>query len=132
MHQDTLWHDTHEESLTAVLQSVFGRGWRKKAAAGLWPAECPVAKGKYLENALNPERAEKLAISEIAWILRLGRDHGAHAAMHYFNESAGYGPPQPVEPVDEIAELQRQYISAAKSITAMAERIQRLQVQVAG
>lgn len=132
MQQESLWHDTPEDALKAVLQAVYGRGWKQKAAADMWPTEDPSSKGDWLERALTQGRSEKPGLEDIRWILRKGREKGVHTAMHYFNDDAGYGPPVPVEPVDELAELQRRYIQSVDDQKQMVERIQRLQIRTAG
>ena len=43
----------------------------------------------------------------------------------------GYAPPQPVEPRDEAAELQRQFIEASRMMSQLASRIERLQAPAA-
>jgi hypothetical protein len=44
--------------------------------------------------------------------------------MHFLNVEAGYAPPQPVDPEDERAKLQREAIEAIAS-SAIAERLER-------
>lgn len=42
---------------------------------------------------------------------------------------AGYSVPSPIEPRDEMAELQREYIAAAKTMQKLAERIERVNLK---
>ena len=46
--------------------------------------------------------------------------------MAFIAMECGYSTPQPVEPEDERAALQRQYIEAAKSMARIADRIEQM------
>lgn len=46
--------------------------------------------------------------------------------MSFLSQETGYAAPLPVEPADEAAELQRQYVESTKALLKMAERIERL------
>ncbi|RIX74457.1 hypothetical protein D3H34_27380 [Acidovorax cavernicola] len=75
---------------------------------------------------MNDDRAEKLSPEQLLLVLRLARQRGHHGGMNYIAGELGYGTPVPVEPRDEIADLQRQYIEAARSMARMADKIDRL------
>jgi len=80
---------------------------------------------RWLLDCLNPDRAEKLAPDQVLWILKEARKVGCHAAMAYISRECGYADPQPIEPADERAELQREYIAAVKTLAAITTRIER-------
>jgi hypothetical protein len=46
--------------------------------------------------------------------------------MAYISRECGYADPQPVEPEDEAAELQRQFIQAQQQMTQMLKRMEKL------
>ena len=82
---------------------------------------------RWLADCLNADRRERLDPDQVLWILREGRKIGCHAAMHYLCADSGYSPSQPIEPKDELAELQRNFIEASKGMQRMAARIEQIQ-----
>jgi len=52
--------------------------------------------------------------------------------MAWILDDVGYASPQPTEPQDEMAELQKQFIRAAESVEAIAKRMDRVRLRVAG
>src|SRR6185312_11398155 len=92
----------------------------------MWPTKGVEAAQRHLLNCLNAERPEKLSPEEALHIMRLARERGCHAGMQHVAHELSYSMPAPVDPPDEIAELQRQYIEAAKAMVKVAERIEKL------
>lgn len=115
------------ESLSeALTECVRVCGGSKQVGAKLWPEKTPDAAQRLLLSCLNDDRAEKLSPEQLLLVLRLARQRGHHGGMNYIAGELGYGTPVPVEPRDEIADLQRQYIEAARSMARMADKIDRL------
>lgn len=113
----------------ALIECVRAAGGSKVIAADLWPAKARAnleAARQYLAACLNPDRAEKLALDEVLFILHAARDRGCHVGMQFLAASLGYAEPTPVEPEDERAKLQRQFIDATATLAAMAKRIESL------
>ncbi len=50
-----------------------------------------------------------------------------HSGMEFLASTLSYSTPQPVQPQDEAAELQRKFIEATDALAKMADRIQALQ-----
>lgn len=118
-----LMHETISDALRELVQSSGGY---KAVGIKLWPDQpADHAAGK-LRDCLNPDRRERLTPEQVCYLLRLGREAGCHAAITFMARDAGYADPQPVEPEDERAKLQREYVEAAKAMQRMAERIERL------
>lgn len=122
MTQEPLWHDTPEDALRSV---VDGIGGLKRAGSALWPGKEPGDAGRHLSRCLDPERPEKLALGDVVLILQWGRKRGIHTGMSYLAQQSGYHA-RPVEPEDERAVLQREYIEAAKTITKISQRMEQL------
>jgi len=118
----------HEDIFEAIRTTVQALGGSKKVGHDLWPEKSPAVAGELLNNCLNTTRPEKLGIDQLLYIAREGRRLGCHAVMEYIASDAGYQY-SPIEPKDEMAELQRQYIEAAKTIQALTSRIDRAQVK---
>lgn len=118
-----LFHETFSDALREVLAACGGA---KPVAARLWPEKTPDAAHRLLLDCLNETRQERLDPDRLRMVLRLGRDAGCHAAVNWLLRDVGYADAQPVEPVDEMAALMRDYITTAKAMQATAERIERM------
>ena len=113
------------ESLNdALVECVKAAGGSKQVGARLWPEKTMEAAQRHLLNCLNEGKAERLTPDQTVLIAKLARDKGCHAYMHYVCDSIGYSHPTPIEPEDEMAELQRQFIASTQMLAALAERIE--------
>lgn len=115
--------DDFNEALIACIKACGGS---KVVGAKLWPEKAPDAAQRLLLDCLNEDRPARLAPEQVVLVLRMARERGCHAGMQYLCDSLGYAEPLPIDPRDEAAELQRQYIEAARSMGKLAERIERL------
>lgn len=122
-HQDQLFY----EDIDAVLAHVVAAlGGNKKVGSQLWPDEKVDQAGRILADCLNPDRARALKPKQLVWLLAEARKIGAHSGMAYISQECNYAPPQPVEPEDEAAELQRQFIQAQQDMAQMMKRMEKL------
>jgi len=119
--QVEIFHETGEDALSDVV--VATGGW-KRVGCELWPDKGADEAGRLLRNCLNKDRAEKLSLDQILWLLRRGHEHGVHTGMHYLADAAGYSRPDPITPDDQRSELQRQFVESVKSLTGLAKRIE--------
>lgn len=125
MEQVKLFHEDLWEALKTDVQALGGA---KKVGHMFWP-EKPVDKaGEHLNNCLNVTRNEKLDGEQILLIIREAKKVGSFATMHFQCQEAGFSEPLPIEPEDERARLQREYIEATKAMGRIAERMERLNV----
>ncbi|MBX3603218.1 MAG: hypothetical protein KF863_21565 [Rubrivivax sp.] len=116
----------------ALIECVRAAGGSKVVAAELWPAVANRSieeARRRLANCLSPERAEKLALDEVIFVLRLARKAGCHVGMSFLSRTLGYAEPMPFEPEDERAKLQREFITATRELASMAQRIEQLGTQ---
>ena len=60
-------------------------------------------------------------------VMRKAKDAGVHVAMGYITQTLGYADPQPIEPEDERARLQREFITAVKALDTIQNRMNTLQ-----
>lgn len=125
-----LFHESINEALREIAL-VYGAGKLKVAGAELRPDLTPEDAGKWLSDCLNSDRAQELKPGQVMWFLRIGRKIGCHAAMNFIARDAGYADPAPIEPEDERARLQRDFIAAAKSMQAIADQLARNGLKVA-
>lgn len=119
--QHELFHESSEDALQAV---VMACGGFKRVGAELWPDRSPDKAGIHLRHCLDTDRAEKLSLDQIVYLLRRGHEIGCHVAMHYLCTTVGYQRPNPVTPEDQTAELHRKYIEATKYIGKLAAQIE--------
>ena len=123
MSQAGLFYESLED---AIREAVRACGGVKLVACKLWPEKTPDAAGRALSDCMNENREARLTPDQLLLVIKMARDRGCHAVMSFMSMDAGYAPPQPIEPADEAAELQRQYIESTKALLKMAERIERL------
>lgn len=121
--QHGLFHESLNDALREVILALGGT---KKVGALMRPEKAADDAARWISDCLNPDRRERLDPDQVLWLLREGRKVGCHSAMNYLCAEAGYSAAQPVEPKDELAELQRQFIEASKSLSRMADRIERI------
>ena|SRR5690242_7821741 len=120
--QDPLFHETIYDALRAIVERAGGA---KAVGARLRPSKAPDEAGRWALDCLNPSRAERFAPEDVLHILRIGHEVGYHGAMNYIGGETGYRC-EPVEPQDEQARLQREYIEAVKLSQKIASRLERL------
>lgn len=122
MDQPALFYEDIYDALRAAVQAIGGA---KVVGPMLWPQK-PVAEAQRdILDALNRDRPRKLDAEEIMLVLSKARAQGFHGAMHFLAGEVGYQA-IPVEPDDEKAALQREFIEAAKRLDQIGARIERL------
>ena len=115
------------ESLTdALIEAVKACGGSKAVGVALWPAKGVEAAQRQLLACLNPDRQEKLSPDELLHVLRLARDRGCHVGMQYIAHALSYAEPVPVEPRDELADLQRQNAELLQAVLRNQTRMERI------
>lgn len=120
--QYVLIHESINDALREVVQALGGT---KKVGVLMRPEKSVDDAGRWLADCLNADRREKLDPEQVLWLLREGHKANCHSAMNFIGGEAGYAV-SIVEPLDEMAELQRQFIESSKNLTRMAERIESL------
>lgn len=120
MSQHALFHESIADAIRAVVQATGGM---KAVGRLLWPEKSADAASKLLVDCLNDTRPERLNPEQVMFLARLGRERGCHAVMLYLARECGYSDPTPIEPEDEKAALQRQYIEAVKTMADIMRRV---------
>jgi len=123
MDQFPLFHERVEEAIAAVIDACGGR---KKIASELWPDKPLRDAHNLLDACLNPGKREKFDPSQIVYIAKRGRQAGCHYLMQFICREVGYCDPIPLEPEDERAKLQREFVEAQKSMAGMMARMERV------
>lgn len=119
--QNTLFS---EDIYSALRACVAALGGNKKVGSELFP-EKPIDKAaEYLSSCLSHERHEKLSLDQFMWIVRKARAINCHVAMFYICDDANYERPKPVEPEEELADLQRQLHATAGQLSDLMARFE--------
>lgn len=122
MTQEALFYETLNDALDAVVKACGGA---KAVACKMWPEKTPDAAHRLLLACLNEGRVEKLSPEHVMFLLRMGRERNCHVAINYLNRECGYSDPQPVDPDDEKARLQREFIEAQRAMQTLASRMEK-------
>lgn len=128
MEQQLLFHEDINDALRAAIKACGGT---KAVATKLWPEKTIADAQSYLNDCINPTRPAKLSPEQVLLLLRWAKDAGCHEAINYICGEAGYSSPLPVEPEDELARLQRDYIAAVKTLANLTPKIEEARLRVA-
>jgi hypothetical protein len=80
-----------------------------------------------LLDCLNPDREHRLSPEQVHTILRWARDAGYHDGWAALCVLTGYHPSDPVTPIDERAELQRQVKNLTKTMQELLIKFEKVQ-----
>lgn len=128
MDQPALFHESLHDALRDCVRAL---GEAKAVGHAMRPEKSMDDARTWLLNCLNPERPEKFDPEQILWLLREARKVGCHAAMAYIARECGYADPQPIEPEDERAALQREFIETGKALKSLLARMERAGLRAA-
>lgn len=120
--QIPLFVEDYNEAIRAAVQSLGGF---KRVGSELKPDLAIDAAGRWLADCVNPEKREVLPPSALAYLRRKAREQGCHVLAAYEAQDAGYAPPVAIEPEDERAALQREFVQASKSMQGLFSRMER-------
>ena len=110
----------------AIQEAVQQLGGAKKVGSELWPEKSIRDANNQLLNCLNPDHAQKLSLEQVDFIFGLARKEGAHVIPQYIAQKYGYQI-TPIEPEDERAQLQREYIQAVEALQSITNRLDRVE-----
>lgn len=123
MQQERLFH---EDIYEALRTDILALGGFKKVGSMLWPEKLADKAGENLNNCLNRTRPEKLDAEQILLIKREAKKVGSFAALLFEMDDIGMSHPTPIEPEDEYAKLQREFIHAQEEMGRMLKRMESL------
>lgn len=117
------------EDFTAALTTcVQVLGGAKKVGVMLRPEyeDEPDKAARWLLACLNSSRDEKLSWDQTFHIMRAAKHAGCHVAIAYITQQLGYAEPQPIEPEDAKAALQRAFIQSVEQQRQIMQRLEKL------
>lgn len=117
-----LIHETLNDALREVVQALGGS---KKVGPRMRPSKSQDEGARWLLDCLNPDRREKFDPEDVLWLLKEGRRVACHSIMAFMAREGGYEA-TPIDPADEAADLQRQFIEAARAQQKMLDRLEQL------
>lgn len=123
MVQEPLWFEDIYDALRHVVRASGGP---KRVGSAIYPEKSAAKAAETLLACLNRDRAEKLDPEQVLLVLRIGREHGCHVAMHHMAEQCGYADPVPVEPRDVEAEIGRHIDQQLEQLNTLMARLERL------
>lgn len=115
----------------ALIECVKAAGGSALVGKKLFPEKSPEAAQRTLLDCLNEERPAKLSPEQVVLVLRLARARGYHGGIAFILADLGYAPTMPIEPKDEAAELQRQFVEASNRIADAVAQAERLAQRIA-
>lgn len=115
-----MFYETYED---AIRDTITGLGGMKVVGNMLWPALPVEDAGRRLAHCLNSEKREKLSPGELQLIRRAARKAGIHILAFYECRDAGYAEPTPVNPADEAAQLQKDFIAAVERLKEIQDQL---------
>lgn len=121
MEQTSLFYDDINDALRTAVKALGGT---KAVAVKLWPEKTISDAQSYLNDCLNTSRSAHLFPEQVLLILRWAKEKNCHDAINYICMQAGYAPPLPLDPEDELAKLQREYIAAVNLLASIAPKIE--------
>jgi hypothetical protein len=113
----------HEDIYEALSTDISAAGGPKVVGHKLRPTMKPDGAGEWLKTCLNRNRAEKLSPEDVMLIKRLAREVGSFAALTFEMSELNMTMPTPVEPEDERARLQREFIQAVSSLKQIEKQL---------
>ncbi len=122
MQQNSLFH---EDIYEALRTDVMASGGFKKVGSLLFPEKSADKAGELLSTCLNTTRPEKLDPQQVVMIKKLAKAQGSFAAVFYECDDIGLSHPTTIEPEDEKARLQREYIESVKALSALASKLEK-------
>lgn len=107
-----------------LLELVRALGGPKEVGAWLRP-ELPVEQAaQWVRDCINAHRREKFDLAQVITLLARARKQGYHDAIAYLNAECGYRV-EPIEPEDERARLQREFVDAVGKLEGIRAALAR-------
>lgn len=110
----------------AMRATVLAIGGYKKIGHVMRPdLGDPEKAGRWLADCCNSDRRQDLSPQQLMLLRRMGSDAGVHILATFEMADAHYAAPIRVEPEDERAALQRQFIEQTKVLRALCTQLER-------
>lgn len=115
-----LFYDDHFNALASAIDNNASGLTFKQVAAAMWPAMKPDSAYARLKNCINPEKDEKLDLTETRHLCLIT---GRFEPLFWLCDELSHVRPAQRAPEDKMAELVRSYIAAAEVMERTARQI---------
>ncbi len=119
MQQNPLFSETFEDALMDAVKALKGP---KAVGEMLWPDKGMESAAKYLRACLDPERDEKLSLSQILLLAKRARAVGCHTLIAFLSTELDYEW-KAVDPESAVQRLQREFIESQRQLSKLAEQL---------
>ena len=116
--------DSFNEALVVCIKALGGS---KQVGPLLWPEKDPIAAQRLLLDCMSDDRPAHLTPDQAVLVLKMAHNKGVHTGMEFLADRLGYAPPVAIEPQDEAAELQRDFVAATEMMAQLVGKMERLQ-----
>lgn len=123
MQADLPFYEGPEDALLAAVEALGGA---KQVGALLWPDKSPDGARTRLLDCLNPNRPERLDLSESMFILKRAKDGGHHSPFSWIAGEIGYDA-KPIARAEEVDRLTSVVEQSSKTLAAALATLERLQ-----
>ena len=117
------FYESPENALRACVEALGGA---KKVGASLFPDKTIENARDYLLACLNHERAEKLTLSQIMFILKSAKQIGFHSAMEFLCREVEYEA-RPITPEEEADRLALIIAESSKTLERAIQALGKVQ-----
>jgi hypothetical protein len=116
----------------AMRATVLAIGGYKKVGDAIRPdLGDPEKAGRWLADCCNSDRRQDLSPNQLSMLRRMASDANVHILASFEASDAHYAPPVRIEPEDERAALQRQFVEQSKAMQALFARMERAGLHIA-
>lgn len=129
MNQPNLFGDTIWDSLEQLIAALGGM---KRVGFSLRPDLSPDKAGQWLRDALNPEHRTGMTPDKLLELLRMAHAKGIHVGMDHICDDLGYERTKPINKVNRVAELQKEFNRSVARLDEIAELLKANGVHLRG
>ena len=119
--------DFAEDIYDALRSIVLALGGYKAVGCRLWPHLDPDTALTKMRDSLNRERAQKLDMEEMLWLLLEGRKAEIHTGMYFIADYCKYERPRTKSLEQRREELQRMVVDAVSRLSDIQAQLTALQ-----
>lgn len=117
-------------SLRAALEAeIYDAGGWAAVAKELYPAkfkDSPDAAERHLRNSIDPNHTQKFDVYQHQVLKEMAkRRKGRCVSIEYDCAQHNYTAPSPIQPEDEKARLQREYVEAVKTLSGISAKLEK-------
>ena len=123
MEQSALFVESFEEAIADAVKALRGP---KAVGTALWPEMSAELAAKRLNHCLDPERPEKLELSQVLLIAKRAREVNCHTVMAFLAAQLDYEY-TPVDPETLEAKETREIAELLKTVNARLARFEKRQ-----